>query len=88
MKKLYRAEQIEKAREKEKVVQAWRGGKKLSVLMKDAQIKLTRAQWWSLKKYKAKGFWGLIDGRRGGNAQKVCDEEKENMALLHFDKAR
>jgi len=46
--------------------------------MKDAGLKLTRAQWWSLKKrYKAKGFWGLIDGRRGGNGQKVTDEEKE-----------
>ena len=75
MEKLHRAEQIERAKEREKVIQAWLGGGKLSVLMKAAGLKLTRAQWWSLKKrYKAKGFWGLIDGRCGGNGQKVTDD--------------
>ena len=57
MEKKYSAEQIERARKKEKIIQAWLGGKKLSILMKEAEIKLTRAQWWNLKRrYQEKGF--------------------------------
>ena len=83
MEERYCAGQIEKARKKEKIIQAWLGGRKLSVLMKDAEINLTRAQWWSLKKrYKEKGFWGLIDGRKGGNARKVTEEIKEYIKEL------
>ena len=78
MEELYCAAQIEKARKKEKVIQAWLGGKKLSLLIKDAEIKITRAQWWTLKKkYKEKGFWGLIDSRKGGNSKKITEEIKE-----------
>ena len=72
MEERYRCEQIEKARKKEKVIQAWLGGENLSVLMKRAEIKLTRAQWWTLKKREqVQGFWGLIDRRRGGKAKQV-----------------
>jgi hypothetical protein len=75
---LYCAAQIEKARKKEKVIQSWLGGEKLSLLIKDAEIKLTRSQWWILKKrYKEKGFWGLIDLRKGGNSKKITEEIKE-----------
>lgn len=77
MEERYSPKQIEKARKKEKIILTWLGGKKLSTLMKEAEIKLSRAQWWILKKiYEAKGFWGLIDGRRGGNAKKVNEDIK------------
>lgn len=83
MKERYSAEQIEKARKKEKILQAWLGGKKLVSLMEDAKIRLSRAQWWVLKKkYEAKGFWGLIDGRRGGKPRKVTTEIKEYIKEL------
>jgi len=83
MEKKYSAVKIEKAQKKEKVIQAWLGGERLSSLIKKSEIKLCRKQWWEIKKrYKDKGFWGLIDERRGGNAKKVTEEIKEYIREL------
>jgi transposase len=77
MENRYRLDQIAKAQKKEKVIQAWLAGEKLTRLMKNAEIQLTRVQWWNLKrKYKESGFGGLIDGRRGGKPKKVTGEIK------------
>lgn len=78
MEKKYREDQIEKARYREKIIQAWLRGKKLSTLIKGAKEKLTRGQWWNLKKrYQEGGFWALIDRRRGGKPQKVTKQIRE-----------
>ena len=67
MKEAYSLEQIEKAREKEKIILCWQSGEKLSKLMKESKVSLTRASWWSLKKkYQKYGFVGLLDNRGVG----------------------
>ena len=74
----YEEWQIESARSREGIIQAWLGGKKLCILMKDAKEKLSRGQWWNLKKrYQEGGFWGLVDRRRGGKARKATKEIRE-----------
>ena len=78
MGKGYEKWQIEKARWQEKILQGWLGGKKLSVAMEGAKKKLSRTQWWNLKKrYQEGGFWALIDRRRGGKPRKVTREIEE-----------
>ena len=78
MGKKYEEWQIEKARWREKIIQGWLGGKKLCVVMEEAKEKLSRGQWWNLKRrYQEGGFWALIDRRRGGKPQKVTKEIKE-----------
>lgn len=80
MKKRYSEQQIEKARRKEKVLQAWLGGRKLSELMEESDVRLSRAQWWALKKkYEKEGFWGLIDNRQGGKPWKVTGDVEEHI---------
>jgi len=80
MKKRYSGQQIEKARKKEKVLLAWLGGRKLSELMQESDVRLSRAQWWTLKKrYVREGFWGLIDNRQGGKPWKVTEDVEEHI---------
>ena len=75
MEKRYRKDQIEKARRREEIIQSWLGGEKLIKLMEGVNEKLSRAQWWNLKKrYGTGGFWALIDQRRGSSARKVTEE--------------
>lgn len=78
MEEKYTRDQIEKAKKKERVVRAWINGARLSDLLKDSELQLSRTQWGNLKKkYEAKGFWGLIDGRKGGKPKKITDEMRK-----------
>lgn len=71
----YRLSQFKKAREKEKIIQRWIKGKKLSQIMRKSLFKLSRTQWWSLKKrYQREGFAALLDHRRGGKRRKATHE--------------
>jgi len=71
LKNVYSLEQIEKARNKEKVILRWQAGEKLKNLMKDAKVSLGRSNWWVLKKkYAKEGFLGLLD-KRGGSVPKI-----------------
>ncbi|MBT9151290.1 MAG: hypothetical protein DDT40_01478 [candidate division WS2 bacterium] len=69
--------QIEKAREKERIVIQLMQGRKLKEVLRGVNKSFWyRAQTWSMlkKKYKEEGFWGLIDNRGRDTGYKVDDE--------------
>lgn len=62
----YSAREIAEAKAREDIVLRWQKGEKLSRLMKDVGIKLTRAGWWlARRRYERDGFAGLLDRRSG-----------------------
>jgi hypothetical protein len=74
----YSSREIAEARIREAIIIAWQSGKKLSVLIKDSGIKMTRQAWSAAKiRYEKYGIAGLLD-RRGskGGRRPIIDNER------------
>lgn len=74
----YSAREVAEAKAREAIIVAWQNGAKLSELVKDSGIKLSR-QTWSVarKKYEQHGLAGLLDRRRlaRGRTPRIHDDQ-------------
>lgn len=78
----YSSREIAEARIREAIIMAWKKGKKLTVLIKDSGIKMTRQSWSAAKaRYEKYGFAGLLDrrGSKGGRRPIINDNDLERI---------
>ena len=81
----YSARAIAEAKIREAIIVAWQQGGKLSELVKDCAIKLSRKGWWAVKqKYERHGFAGLLDrrGLAGGRTPRINDDQLQTIKDL------